>query len=143
MSAGEKFFDTNVLLYLLSGDGAKADRMEAELSAGGVLSVQVLNEFASVASCRLDTSIAEIREAPAAIRAVCTIVPIEKGTHDLGQQIVESHRLSIHDAMIAASALLAGCKTLVSEDMRDRQIIGGRLMVRNPFRFPRALVPGG
>jgi predicted nucleic acid-binding protein len=25
MSAGEPFFDTNVLLYLLSGDDAKAD----------------------------------------------------------------------------------------------------------------------
>ena len=120
MSAGEKFFDTNVLLYRLSVDVAKADRAEAELTAGGVLSVQV-----------------------AAIRAACTIVPIEKGTDDLGLQILERHRLSIHDAMIAASALLAGCKTLVSEDVQDRQIIGGRLMVRNPFRFPRALVPGG
>lgn len=143
MSAGEKFFDTNVLLYLLLGDAAKADRVEAELSAGGVLSVQLLNEFASVASHKLDMSIADMPEALAAIRAVCTIVPIEKGTDDLGLQIVGSHGLSIHDAMIATSALLARCKTLVSEDLQDRQIIGGRLMVRNPFRFPRALVPGG
>ncbi|MGB7989222.1 MAG: hypothetical protein WCF44_07485 [Candidatus Methylophosphatis roskildensis] len=36
MSAGEKFFDTNVLLYRLSVDAAKADRAEAELTAGGV-----------------------------------------------------------------------------------------------------------
>ncbi|MBK7236119.1 MAG: hypothetical protein IPI02_10995 [Sterolibacteriaceae bacterium] len=70
------------------GDAAKADRVEAELSAGGVLSVQLLNEFASVASHKLDMSIADMPEALAAIRAVCTIVPIEKGTDDLGLQIV-------------------------------------------------------
>jgi predicted nucleic acid-binding protein len=44
------FFDSNVVLYLLSGDAAKADRAEALLEAGGVISVQVLNEVTSV--CR-------------------------------------------------------------------------------------------
>jgi len=34
MSA-EQFFDTNVILYLLSGDRAKADRAEALLAQGG------------------------------------------------------------------------------------------------------------
>lgn len=46
----ETFFDTNVLLYLLSGDAAKADRAETLVAAGGVINVQVLNESASVAS---------------------------------------------------------------------------------------------
>jgi len=46
MSAAESFFDTNVLLYLLSKDAAKADLAEALLATGGVVSVQVLNEFA-------------------------------------------------------------------------------------------------
>ncbi len=50
MNAGKAFFDTNILLYLLSGDTEKADRAEALLMKGGVISVQVLNEFAAVAS---------------------------------------------------------------------------------------------
>ena len=50
MSAADSFFDTNVLLYLLSKDAAKADLAEALLATGGVVSVQVLNEFASVAT---------------------------------------------------------------------------------------------
>jgi hypothetical protein len=37
------------MLYLLSSDGNKADRAEAELGGGGILSVQVINEFASIA----------------------------------------------------------------------------------------------
>jgi len=133
MSAPERFLDTNVLLYLLSGDDSKADRAESELNAGGVVSVQVLNEFASVASRKLRMSIAEIREVLAAIRAVCTIVPVGVETHDLGLQVAERYGLSIYDAMIAAAALLAGCKTIVSEDMQDGQILEGNLRVCNPF----------
>jgi len=134
MSAAERFFDTNVILYLLSGDDARADRAEKELSAGGVVSVQVLNEFASVATRKLKMSIAEIREVLATIRAVCTIVPLSQETHDVGLQVAERYGLPVYDAMIVAAALLAGCNTLVSEDMQDGQIHDGRLQVRNPFR---------
>ena len=39
MSAAERFLDTNVLLYLLSGDDSKADRAEGELNAGDKIAV--------------------------------------------------------------------------------------------------------
>jgi predicted nucleic acid-binding protein len=134
MSAADQFFDTSVLLYLLSADHAKADRAEKELSAGGVVSVQVLNEFASVASRKLKMSIAEIREVLRAIRGVCTIVPISEETHDAGLRIAERYEVSVYDAMIVASALLAGCATVISEDMQDGQILEERLKIRNPSR---------
>lgn len=134
MSAAEQFFDTNVLLYLLSADEIKANRAEEAVSAGGIVSVQVLNEFASVASRKLNMSIAEIREALAGIRAVCKVVPISEQTHDLGLKVVERYGLSVYDAMIVAAALLAGCRALLSEDMQNGQIIDGTLEVRNPFR---------
>lgn len=51
MSGAKFFFDTNIIMYLLSADAAKADRAEELLAIGGVISVQVLNEFAAVA-CR-------------------------------------------------------------------------------------------
>jgi predicted nucleic acid-binding protein len=134
MSAAERFFDTNVLLYLLSGDDTKANRAENELSAGGILSVQVLNEFASVASRKLKMSIADIREMLSTIRTVCKVVPVGEETHDLGLQIAERRGLSVYDAMIVAAALLAGCKTLVSEDLQHGQIFEGTLKIQNPFR---------
>jgi predicted nucleic acid-binding protein len=56
MSGADSFFDTSVLLYLLSDDTVRADRIETLLSARGVISVQVLNEFAVVS--------AEIKDAP-------------------------------------------------------------------------------
>jgi predicted nucleic acid-binding protein len=136
MSAAERFFDTNVLLYLLSADDARADRAEEELGQGGTLSVQVLNEFASVASRKLGMSFAEIRETLAAVRALCKIVPISEETHDVGLQLAERYGLAVYDAMIVAAALLAGCKTILSEDMQGGQILEGRLQIRNPFLAP-------
>ena len=134
MSAADLFFDTNVLLYLFSGDEAKADRAEEVLASGGVISVQVLNEFASVAVRKLKMSIVEIREVFTTIRAVCKIVPISEVTHDKGLELSERYGLSIYDAMIVAAALLAGCKMLLAEDMQDGQVIDGSLEIRNPFR---------
>ena len=133
MSGSDRFFDTNVLLYLLSSDSDKADRAENELSGGGVISVQVLNEFAAVARRKLGMPIAEIREVLAAIRAVCRLVPLDEATHDLGLEIADRHGLTLYDAMIVASAMLTGCATLVSEDIQDGQVFDGRLTIRNCF----------
>jgi predicted nucleic acid-binding protein len=133
MSADKAFFDTNVLLYLLSGDEVKADRAEELIASGGVISVQVLNEFSAVASRKLAMSWPEIREVLSQVRAVCTVEPLSTDTHDRGLLLAERYALSTYDAMIVASALLAGCTILYSEDLHDGQLIDGRLVVRNPF----------
>jgi predicted nucleic acid-binding protein len=127
------FFDTNVLLYLLSEDESKADRAEELLAGGGVISVQVLNEFAAVASRKLGLSWNEIRDILSPIRAVCEIVPLSLETHDRGIEIAERYGFSLFDAMIVASALHAGCGILYSEDLQHDQLISNRLRVRDPF----------
>ena len=78
--------------------------------------------------------VAETRESLGVIRAVCKVVPVTGETHDKGLEIVERYGLAVYDAMIVASALLAGCGTLLSEDMQDGQVLDGRLTVSNPFR---------
>lgn len=133
MSAGEDFFDTHVLLYLLSADAAKADRAEELLASGGTVSVQVLNEFASVASRKLRMPWTEIREVLAQVRAVCVVEPMNLETHDAALRVAERYGLSIYEALIVAAALQAGCKTLQSEDMQDGQLIERKLRIRNPF----------
>lgn len=133
MTAPKPFFDTNILLYLLSGDAAKADRAESTLLNGGWVSVQVLNEFASVASRKLGMTWPEIKEALAPIRVVCEVVPITVETHDLGLEIAERYGFSIYDSLIVASALLAGCEILFSEDLQDGQRINDQLVISNPF----------
>jgi predicted nucleic acid-binding protein len=132
-AASRQFFDTNVLLYLLSADHAKARRAEELIAAGGSVSVQVLNEFASVASRKLRMPIAEIRECLEPIRSICRVVPVAADTHDRALALAERYGLSIYDALIVAAALLAGCDTLYSEDLQQGQRIEA-LTIRNPFR---------
>ncbi len=134
MNGGEDFFDTNVVVYLLSADVAKADRAEELIGRGGIASVQVLNEFVAVASRKLRMPWSEINEVLTQLRAVCEIVPMTLETHDGALRIAERYGLSIYDALIVSAALLAGCTTLHSEDMRDGQVIERRLTIRNPFR---------
>lgn len=133
MPAAKLFFDTNILLYLLSSDAAKADAVEALLAEGGSISVQVLNEFASVASRKLGMSWSEVKDALGSIRAVCEVEPLGVATHDHALEIAARYGFSIYDAMIVASALGAGCETLYSEDLQDGQVIE-KLTIRNPFR---------
>ena len=102
---------------------------------GGILSVQVLNEFASVARRKIRMPWAEVREALAAIRVLCaTPIPITAQTHETALRIAEQYNYGIDDALIAAAALAAGCVTLYSEDFPEGQIIDGQLTIRNPFK---------
>lgn len=133
----ERFLDTNVLLYLLSADAAKADRVEEALAAGAGISVQVLNEFAAVALRKLGMTVAEVREALEPIVSVCQVVPVTIEIHRRGLQAVERYRLSIYDALIVAAAIDAGCTTLLTEDLQDGQVFENTLAVMNPFR-PRS-----
>lgn len=134
MNGNKAFFDTNILLYLLSGDEAKAERAEETIAGGGIISVQVLNEFASVARRKLGMLWAEIQEILSQVCEVCPVEPITVEVHKCGLQIAERYGFSVYDAMIVAVALLAGCTTLYSEDMQDGQVIEGQLTVCNPFR---------
>jgi predicted nucleic acid-binding protein len=138
MSEGEAFFDTNVLLYMQSADVAKADRSEELIALGATVSVQVLSEFVAVASRKLRMPWSEIRDVLSQFRAVCAIEPITIATHEKALHIAERYGLSIYDALIISAALLAGCKTLYSEDMRNDQVIEGSLTIRNQFEPSKA-----
>ena len=128
------FVDTNVLVYLASGDPAKADRAEAIAAGGGTISVQVLNELANVARREMGLSWTETHAFLSTVRALLTIAPLTGEGHDTGLALAERHGISIHDAMIVAAALRAGCDRLWSEDMRDGLVIENRLRISNPFR---------
>jgi predicted nucleic acid-binding protein len=134
MQETDVFFDTNVMLYLLSSDNAKADAAEELLATGGMISVQVLNEFTAVATRKLKMSWPEIEEILAQVRLVCPVQPLTVATHERALAVAQRYRLSIYDALIVAAALLAGCRTLYSEDMQDGQVIERQVTIRNPFK---------
>ncbi|MBZ5650093.1 MAG: PIN domain-containing protein [Acidobacteriia bacterium] len=129
------FFDTNVLIYAVGKNDPRASKAEALLASGGIISIQSLNEFVSVARRKLDMSWNEVKEFVDLIRVLCSDpVPISLDTHRGALAIAEKYGYSIYDALIASAALEAGCKTLHSEDLQDGQIINRQLTIRNPFR---------
>jgi predicted nucleic acid-binding protein len=133
MSAGDTFFDTSVLFYLLSNDVRKADRVEALLAHRGILSVQVLNEFTVVALRKAGLPLLEIREILDTVRSVCTVEPLTATTHDRGMEICERYKFSFYDSVIVAAALIVGAKVLYSEYLQHGQVIDRRLRIVNPF----------
>lgn len=130
----DNFFDTNVLLYIASSDRAKAERTEELIAAGGVISVQVLNEFSNVARRKMALPWSETRVFLSILRHLLRVRPLTVEVHELGLDLAERYRLSVYDAMIAASALDAGCGMLWSEDMQDGMGLADQLHVIDPFR---------
>ena len=128
------FVDTNVLLYIASGDAAKAERAEAIVGDGGAISVQVLNELTNIARRKTLMSWPEVHTFLSLLRGLLTVHPFTIETHETGLALAERYNFSTWDAMIVASALHADCETLWSEDMQDGMVVDGRLRIANPFR---------
>ncbi len=134
VKALDRFFDTNILIYLLSADDFKAGRSERILALGGVISVQVLNEFVAVASRKKLMTYDEIDAFLTSIRSILSVRSMTVATHELGLDIARRHGFSIYDALIIAAALEAGCECLYTEDLQHEQVINRRLTIINPFR---------
>ncbi len=128
------FLDTNVLLSIASGDLAKADGAEAAVAAGGAISVQVLNELTNVARRKMRMSWADTNAFLGMLRGVLTVHPLTVETHETGLVLAERYGFSVYDAVTVASALHAGCDTLLSEDMQDGMALEEGIRIINPFR---------
>ena len=128
----EAFLDTNIIIYFVSEESSRALRSAELLRAGGLVSVQVLNEFTSVVRRKFSFQWSAVRLAIASVRDTCRVVPVTIETHERGLALAERHRLNLYDGMLVAAALLAGCTTLYTEDMRDGLTIDG-LTIRNPY----------
>jgi predicted nucleic acid-binding protein len=128
------FLDTNVLIYLLEEEPAKAATATRLIDAGAVISVQVLNEIAATALRKRPDCWSRLSRFLLTLVGLVRVEPLTVETHLLGMELIERYRLSVYDATIVAAALLAGCETLWSEDMHPGLMIDGRLKIRNPFR---------
>lgn len=126
------FIDSSVILYLLD-DGPKADKAEAVLAQGGIISVQVLNEALVNCLRKAGMGLEEAGAFLAGVRRLCRVVDLTVGTHDVGRALAARYGLSVYDSMIVAAALLAGCDRVISEDMQDGLVVESMLRIVNPF----------
>jgi predicted nucleic acid-binding protein len=128
------FFDTNVLVYAVAEGDPRSTQAEKLLAGGGVISVQILNEFVSVARRKILMSWSDVVEVLDAFRVLCpSPLPITLEVHEAALRIAEKRGYGIYDALVVSAALESGCTTLYSENFQDGQTIDGRLTIRNPF----------
>jgi len=126
------FIDTNVLIYAHAAD-EKGEMAREAILAGGVISVQVLNEFASVLLRKFRLDWAVIADALADVRtALGPVRPIDVEIHIRALALFRSYGFNFYDALIVASALAAGCDALLTEDLPAGQRVEG-LTIVNPF----------
>ena len=134
MRRNSPFLDTNVLVYGYVENDPRTDRATALIAQGGMVSVQVLGEFVSVARRKL--RLGEVRM-DAAVANLLSLFPsplvVDLATFHDGRRIAARYGYQQFDAQIVASALAAGADELLSEDMQHGQVIDGRLTIRNPF----------
>ena len=132
----EVFFDTNVLVYLISEDSGKADIAEALLLAGGHVSVQVLAELTSVCRRKFRMAWEDIADVRQLIRRHCKVHAVTPSTHNKAFDLASHSGYTIYDAQILTAAAEAGCACVWSEDFQDGHQLSGlglALVVRNPF----------
>ncbi|GEM_PF-56430 len=102
-----------------------------KLNAHGVISTQVLQEFANVALRKMKLDAHHVRSQLAAHEQfeVVQITPrLIRGALDLHQ----TRSLSFYDALIVHAASVSGCDTLYSEALNSGEIVDGVTIV-NPF----------
>ena len=126
------FFDSNILIYAFSTD-VRRDRALAAIANGGIISVQVLNEFTNVLRKKQKQEWPLIEAALHSLRfRFPDIVPLTTDTHAAALRFAREHGLAFYDALIVAAATEAGCDILYSEDMQHGRAIAD-LTICNPF----------
>jgi len=133
--SGKTFLDTNIVVYIYSGD--EPEKQAAALALieqnNPVVSTQVLSELANTLSRKFGLSYTVVAQAVAEVRDACAIVPVMPDTIAQALALAQKYKYAYYDSLILAAALSAGCEILATEDMQHGQVIEGSLMIHNPF----------
>lgn len=136
--AVRSFLDTDLLIYADASDqAAKQERAlelirEHRLAGTGVVSTQVLQEYASVALRKLKLPAPLIRERLAFYARFDVLMT----TPELITAALDLHvlrGLSFYDALIVQAAIVSGAAQLLSEDLQHGAVFAG-LRITNPFQ---------
>ena len=133
-----RFFDTNVLVYAASSQDERKRqialgllRHALEENHDGVISLQILEEFTNV---MLKRSLARDEQIEGYYSYFYRLIGTEVTSDMLREaiKIRQEYGIQYYDAVMIAAAKKLGCHEIVTEDLNDRQIYYGMVVV-NPF----------
>jgi len=136
---GANFFDTNILVYAYDNhfpdkqQRAREVIISAVKNGNGVLSTQVLGEFFTVVTKKINESLS-VRDARSIIQYMGSI-PVQEIDLLIVKRAIdtlEQYKISYWDSLIIAAAERAQCKRILSEDLNAGQKYHG-IEITNPF----------
>jgi len=131
------FIDSNIVVY--ANDNRDSQRQAVALklvsdhmrSGSGVISIQVLQEYANVALGKLGQPSDVVLRQLHLLEAMDVVSPTPQ-TVRRAVEIRQAYGISFRDAGIVAAAEQASCDTILSEDLNAGQYYAG-IKVENPF----------
>ncbi|MSQ73436.1 MAG: PIN domain-containing protein [Betaproteobacteria bacterium] len=129
------FIDTNVFVYLYSGDEAakKTAAMAALGNGGACVTTQVLGELAHVLTKKFLLPTNKVQAVLHEVNDACEVHPVTPELIYAALRLREQYRYGFYDSLIIAGARMTGSVILYSEDMQHGQVIDGALTIQSPF----------
>ncbi|MDQ7831978.1 MAG: PIN domain-containing protein [Desulfovibrionaceae bacterium] len=132
--AVRRFLDTNVLVYAYSAtEPDKRDVAVALLGQELVTSSQVLGEFVWVMHRKFGVPYTVLFDIVTGMNDVFEVVSVGIASVRLALRLCAEHGLPYWDGVVAATALMAGCGELLTEDFQNGRLFEDRLRIINPF----------
>lgn len=135
-----EFIDTNVFVYLFDETDNRKRRIAQRVvnsalsTRSGAVSFQVVQETLNVILRKIDTpvTVPDGKEfLQRVLRPLWCVMP-SAGLYEAGIDIQARYQYGFYDSLIIATALEAGCKRVLTEDLHGGQQIDG-LIIENPF----------
>jgi predicted nucleic acid-binding protein len=135
---GRVFVDTNILIYALDPADPRKRQVSADVLRATIanrtltLSPQSLNEAYRVLTQRRKLMAAEAARGYLRTLAPWATAPLDAAATERAFAVEDETGYSWWDSLMLASALLAGCRLFVSEDLQDGREVSG-MRIANPF----------
>lgn len=135
----KKFVDTNIIIYAYDSSAGSKHKIARDLliklwdSGEGVVSTQVLQEFFVTVTRKIPKPLTPVVASDIISDFLTWDVVVNDGKDILNAiAIHQKTHFAFWDSLIIAAAQKAGCRTLLSEDLKSDQHIED-LIIKNPF----------
>ena len=131
------FLDSNIIVYANDSRELRRQKLAVNLvttcmrEGTGVISIQVLQEYANVALGKLKQSSDIVLRQLHLLETLEIVTPTTQ-TVRRSVEIREAYDISFWDSAIVAAAEYANCDAIFSEDLNSEQYYAG-VVVKNPF----------
>lgn len=132
---GKAFGDTNLLVYSISTDAAKAGKIERLFREAFdfVISTQVVNEFVHTCFRKNLLPADDIRRAVGDFLLFFELATLDESSILTAFDLKARYGFSWYDSLIVAAAFENDCEILYSEDMQHGLVVEDKLTIQNPL----------